>query len=680
MKSKEYIMIIIFLFCLSFAIYYNSLHNEFTFDDHPKIENNKYIRTLEGVYKYCFKPLEITENDVFKGVLYRPISTFSYYLIGKIFSYSSFYYHLSNVLFHCINSILVFFLCLCLSLKKNAALIASIIFSIHPVHTEAVSNASNITEEICFFFEIMALLIIFSNIKLKYYLFSLAFIFSLLTKENAIILPFLVIGIYYYLSSIPKKENSFEINYFKVALTLIIPIVFYFATRYIIIGSFIKNPFLQFIPLDNPIIEANLKERIYTSSYIFWKYFSLTVYPAKLCADYSYNSISIIKDYSDSRFIIAAFFLLGFGSSIFSLIKRRRYIEILGLYIFSIGLLPFNNVIFIGGALIAERFLYLPSLGICIIFGTIFDNILKISNKKSFLLASILLFFIGTILIYSTILRNQIWRNDLTLFKDVLKKFPRNAKANYNVGAIYLQENKNEEAKGYFKNAISIYPSYYEAYLALAKIYIKERQYNLAIENCKKAIEVRPNFAEPYNLLAAIYLETGKVEEIDNLNIKNESKEILNFYIKYNLGLYYFNLKEWEKSENYFLQAIDLFDYDETHYYLGIIYINANILDKAFKEFIKCQNLYNKHPDILKYLSLLYIRRLDFENSKEIAMKYVKEFPEDAEGYAIVARNYLSGYKDYENAKKYMKIAISKKKEICNFKEVKDICQQLGLL
>jgi len=128
------------------------------------------------------------------------------------------------------------------------------------------------------------------------------------------------------------------------------------------------------------------------------------------------------------------------------------------------------------------------------------------------------------------------------------------------------------------------------------------------------------------------------------------------------------------------LQAIDLFDYDETHYYLGIIYINANILDKAFKEFIKCQNLYNKHPDILKYLSLLYIRRLDFENSKEIAMKYVKEFPEDAEGYAIVARNYLSGYKDYENAKKYMKIAISKKKEICNFKEVKDICQQLGLL
>ena len=129
MFEKNIISIVLIVF-LSLISYINIFDNEFVWDDHIFILDNTDIKSFSNI-PYFFK------EDV--DELYRPLRTLHYTIAYSIFKKNEFGYHLNSLFFHIIISVLVFFI-IKEAIGKNIALIASLIFAVHPIHTERVAN------------------------------------------------------------------------------------------------------------------------------------------------------------------------------------------------------------------------------------------------------------------------------------------------------------------------------------------------------------------------------------------------------------------------------------------------------------------------------------------------------------------------------------------------------------
>ena len=330
---SRYAIVILLLVLLS---YWNILSNGFTFDDHLLIESNPNITSIKNIYRIAFEPVKVqgiqsSPETAIRALMYRPVSYSMFYLIGKFFSVTPFSFHFFSLIFHCLNSVLVYLMCIRLSFSSKSALFTAAIFAVHPIHTESVASAMSMPEEYMFFFGIMSFLFITYNIKWNYVIASIMFLAALLAKENAVIFIFVYIGLIAYLHITSHLENKRHLP--EVAAALLVPLIIYFAMRYHVTGALLRSPAAYQLSLDNPLLQAPFAIRMLTSIFIIWKYLVLCLYPVNLSADYSFGTIAPVSSASDPRFIIAVITLvIVLILFIFSGIKKR-WTEMLGLYI-----------------------------------------------------------------------------------------------------------------------------------------------------------------------------------------------------------------------------------------------------------------------------------------------------------------------------------------------------------
>ncbi|MBI3008145.1 MAG: DUF547 domain-containing protein [Candidatus Omnitrophica bacterium] len=420
---RRYIFLLILFTIL---VYLNSFGNAFVWDDLNNIVNNESLKW------------PVAWNDVFFKLqpparFYRPIPFLTITLDHLFWGKNPAGYHLTNLIFHLSNVVLAFFITLWLSKSRLISFTCAILFAIHPIHAEAITYISGRSDPVCGFFIFSAFLFYMKSLdtigyrQLAYLGGSLfLFLLGLLSKEIAIILPFIILA----------YEHLYSNSHFKTCFKRVIPffavLAAFLAFRYICVGRF------------NSGIDLS---RILLIPQTLLYYIMLLILPVNLHMQHRLeDSLLFVNMPVILSFLIFTGFIL-----IILRFARERFMKF-SLAFFLVGLLPFLGFIKLN-ADIAEHWLYIASFGFLLFISGLFARV-KPLNRKIVLPAAIL------ILSLLTLQRNTIWRDDVSIYKDTLKYRPDDPKIHYNLGNAYLRRGMFNEAIKEYSISIEQKPDY----------------------------------------------------------------------------------------------------------------------------------------------------------------------------------------------------------------------------
>jgi len=461
---RRQVYILIFLNLLLFA---NTLSNRFSYDDMEYIVRNPVIQNPQNflsLFTQSYPPHKPTLS------LYRPLVSVSYMidwcrsLHPSEFADLHFndrvempFFHLTNIAFHIGAALALLFLARGLFKDGRIAFASALIFSVHPVHVENVASLVGRAESMCAMFYLLSLIfflmgrergMLFTPRLLISYLFFLA---ALLCKESAITLPVAILLTDWFLAS-RKGEGSpagtraiFLRNAMLRALPYAAVFLFYIVIRLHILGR-IGIPRSGWYFVDETTLQ-----RLAAMCVGMLTYLSLLIAPVAMSPDYNFpvRIWGPVWAWKPAGFL-NVWALAGLGVIIiytaFTLRSaERRKMEAYPLLFFPIALFPFSNIIPFGD-FIAERFLYLPSVGYCLLVGILYARLREKERYEK--LAITLLCLLISFYSVRTFLRNLDWRSGVTLWEAEMRQNPLNADRFSALGAEYAMGRSDHLVKG----------------------------------------------------------------------------------------------------------------------------------------------------------------------------------------------------------------------------------------
>jgi protein O-mannosyl-transferase len=467
----------VLFFLMILVTYYSSLGNAFVSDDINALLKNPEI----GNFGYAF--------------------AISPSMIQKIFHYISFhlggltpaYYRIFNILLHTGSTFIVFTL-LSLFTKRNVAIFATSIFAVHPIFTESITWVSGMPYPLYSFFLLASFLtyILSRSRKNLLYLSLVFFVCALISSQKAIV--FFPILVLYELSTGTLKYNWKRLSpYFLMNFVLIINYAGQISSR---ISSIEAVSYEQSSGMYNPFYQIPIA---------IGSYLKLMLWPDKLSLYQTELNFSVIQYLT---FLIL--FLVFLGIIFYSWKKNRSVFFWLSFFIIALSpdLTPFKI-----SWVVAERYVYLGSIGAIVGFAMLFDWLSqKTGDKYKYVFFGFLTLFVIALSI-RTMIRNIDWKNEDNLWIATLKVSPSGPNIHNNMGDVYARNNDFEKAAEEFIKATEINPNYADAYHNLANTYKSIGKNDLAVENYQKALKINPNIWQSYQNLAAVYYEQGNMQK-----------------------------------------------------------------------------------------------------------------------------------------------------------------------
>jgi hypothetical protein len=465
-----------YIFALSlivFLAYLNSFGNSFVWDDFNNIIHNRALDGPIGLREVFLNPTA--------QIFYRPFSYLTIWLDQFFWKDNPFGYHFTNFAFHLACIFLIFFLCQRLTQSANLAFISSLIFAVHPVHTEAVSYISGRSDLICGFFIFLSFYLylhFLDSVDKRKFLYLSAALFSylmaLFSKEVALIFPFIILcySLYFYRDRTSRLRD-------KKWLLLGNSLCAVLAISYLLFRHF----FVKFSSLHLHLGEWYLFPKIFLS------YLRLLIFPFNLHMQHDLQEDSFLLQMP--LFLSTLLFL---GIIVTAVKYVRGTYARFGLAWFVLWLFPFLGIFKFNSGL-AEHWLYIGSFGFFLISGKLIsqNNILR--NK--FIFPCIILFFC-----FLTIQRNAIWQDDVSIYRDTLRYRPSDHKLHYNLGNAYLRRGMFTEASKEYSIAIEGSPGYAYALNNLGLALEEQGDTREAQKHYEKAIVSNPQLvAAKKNLL-----------------------------------------------------------------------------------------------------------------------------------------------------------------------------------
>ena len=552
---------------ISVGIYYNSLNAPFIFDDISKIVNNPDIKNLKIIKSRLIYPYgkykKWERNDPSRPLIYF---TFALnYHFGKL---NVFGYHLVNIFFHIVNSVLILFLSQKIILyiyKKEFLLFSffvSLLFTVHPINIDAVTYIfarSNILAT-CFYLLSILLFIRTFEINRKLYFFSLVcFILSLASKPIAVTFPAIILVFdYVFLNDFNMSKTIKKMQYHLPFWSILI---FYLLFRHFYLGG------IGDIDASKDIWPRYFY--ILTQPYVILRYLQLLFVPIGLCIAHSIVPIKSIFEY---KFLLSSLLVIGilmFGWILYKKNVKNSVLILFSILWFFITLLPTSSF-FPTAIALSERRLYLPGFGIYFIIMLIFfyrslnKNIYTIRhNWISICLFAIYICALGV----TTYRRNNLYRSPVLIWEDAVAKYPKNpgsianaCMAHHKLGSLYYSNKQYKNVIKEYERIIELDPSSGKiCYNEIGSAYYLLGEYNKAIQEYKKVIKLDPNYVDAYNNLGAVYFEINQYRE----SIKEFEKAIEldpNDADTYrNIGLVYFEgLQDYQKTIFYWQKYLQL--------------------------------------------------------------------------------------------------------------------------
>ena len=459
----------------TFYIYSGALTGPFIWDDEHFILRNPSITSFEKLPEYFISK----ETYSMEGTvdIYRPLRNVSYLIDYLLFGLNPFGFHFVNVILHVQNIILLACLVRVMTGSNFMAMVSSALFAFHPVQTEAVSWIKGRDDLLATFFYLTSLTLYIKGRDKGGYLYwgsVFSFALALLSKEMAVTLPLVI---FLYNLHFPKQGGSRNSYHPYIYLLLL-----YLLIRTVVVGGVAQtNHWGEGFP-------ANL----YTNWTGMVYYLKLLFFPVNLCADYLMFPVrtSIFDLYVIGAISVILFLL---GVAVLSFRKGNRLLSF-SISWFFIALLPVSNLVPIE-ATIAERFLYLPSIGIFIGGAVLLSHFSKgaLSGHKPVMsLIAVISIFLGSM----TVDRNHVWTDEHLFWQDVIDKSPGNTRALHNLASGYQNKGKITEAVFFYKKALTMEYHSPETHFQLGRIYRGLGEDETAMTECFEALKDAPQNAD----------------------------------------------------------------------------------------------------------------------------------------------------------------------------------------
>jgi hypothetical protein len=416
------------------------------------------------------------------------------------------------------------------------AAISASLFAVHPILVESITWISGGTYSQYSFFIILAILLyVFSIKNKKFYLLSLAsMVMALFISEKAVVFPFILLAFFI---SFKDVFNNWKKLIAPFAIASFWGLFYLFAIPERIATLEAQNP--RSVQSLNPFLQIPIAIGSYLKL-IFWPK-ALTLYHSEMVFSQAQYLMYL------SAFVVLLALILVFFK------KRSQVFFWLSLFLISLApvLTPFGI-----SWIVAERYVYLGTLGIIVAFTLLLK---KLAEKEKLKTAVFIFSSLITIsLLTRTIVRNNDWQNQDSLWLAAAKTSPSSSQNHNNLGDLYGRHGDYEKAIEEFKKAIELNPQYADAFHNLANTYQQMGKLDLAIENYKKAIEFNPYLWQSYQSLALIYFERQDFETSLSYMEKAVGISPENPVLYYNLGVVFQQLGKIQEANQAFQKSQEL--------------------------------------------------------------------------------------------------------------------------
>jgi hypothetical protein len=421
-------------------VYLGALWNRFALDDNPVVLFNPLLHAPGGLWRAfttSYWPPQVG------GGLYRPLTIASYALDWRIGHVA--WFHAMNLLWHAAVSVMVAVLMRRWS-GERAALVSGLLFAVHPVHVEAVANIVGRAELMAALFVLLAVYAALERDSVGWSVAALAA--GLLSKENAAVVPGLIV--WGWMLGLRRPSRRRMLGY---AASWAAVGVAYLAVR----GSVLRETALIY-NLAPVFIGAGPWEIRLTAVAAFADVARLLLFPLTLRVDYSPGERTLVTSPLDPRFALGLLCLAAWAALVVLAWRRGRRVEAFGLGWIAIALLPVANLVFPVGFLVAERTLYLPSVGLALAVGAW----LKDLAPRRLRVAVAALVVAGGL---RTALRVPVWRDATSVILSELEDSPRSYDGPARMVGVYLSGGQPDKAIAAYRASTAIYDRYPWVYI-----------------------------------------------------------------------------------------------------------------------------------------------------------------------------------------------------------------------
>jgi tetratricopeptide (TPR) repeat protein len=484
------------------AVYANSLWNEFAYDDVHIVVDNEAIHSLETLPGALVAPYWPTDFGRELG-LWRPATTGTLGLLYAVGGGTPLVFHAANVIGHAVASILVLLLCAAL-MPLPPSLAAGLVFAVHPVHVEAVSNVIGMGEILSASATLLACLVLvrgparsgWGSAGVIAVLYAIAFG----AKESGVVLPGLI-----FLLDAARRRIAFQdltlyiAERWRAYLAMALVAGALLLGRYTILGS-VANPFA---PLGADLLSEI--PRIWTLGEVWTHYVRLWVFPLDLYSDYSPNVIPISLAWRPDNLVGA---LLALTVLVVAIVSWKgpnmspgsdtSRTAAFGVVWFVIAISPVSNMLFLSGVVLAERTLYLPSVGLAAATGWLVSRLARTRPRGAWMLLVIALGLSAV----RTWTRTPDWKTNQQVFGSLIRDAPHSGRAQWILGDEFLKAGNVSQAMFAYRAAINILGGHYSLMTGIAQRLMEVERYRAAESLLLSAWQSRPQFALGPSLIA----------------------------------------------------------------------------------------------------------------------------------------------------------------------------------
>jgi len=614
--------------------YSNSFFCSFQLDDFHAIVYNKVIMELDmaKLWNYSYN---------------RFLPYLSFALNYSIHEFDVFGYHLFNFIVHICNALVILFLVQSVfstpQVRSHSlyvygpeiAFFTALIFAVHPLSTQAVTYVVQRMASMAalFYFATVFFYLKWRLSKWKYKgTFLLACVLSgigaFLTKQNSYTLPIAIL-----LTELFLFKNISEVfDYRKGRVWLGLTAVFVFVILVLVLNKNLIH--------DSPPAYTNDYKKITPQNYLFTqftvipKYFQLLLVPVNQNIDYHWP---LYESFSNGRVILGFLLMLGTIALACFLYNKNR--------LFSYGILFFLVSIFIESSfiplddLIVEHRTYLPSLGYFLLFVSLLYVAMRARYYK--ILFS---FMFCLIVLYASACfqRNIVWKTEVSLWKDAIKKSPGKARPYNSLGGAYYRKEMYDQAIVAYSRAIEMKPQFYEAYINRAHSYMAIDKPGPAANDFKMGIKLVPSKLDNYISLLPELLKDAKYDEVvyySDYVLSKDPDDAKTFYIR---GKAFLNLGKNENALVDFNQSARL-DSSDKNLFLdrGLMFQSAGQFEKAIADYNIALNLDSAYTEAFINRGITFKSMNRFEDALKDFGQIIKYNPDFEKTYLNRAGVYM---------------------------------------
>ena len=493
-KFKAHLNRCLIIAAACFVVYSYSLKGGFLWDDETLILNNASLRS-NSLFSLFLRPLS-SEFSAY----YRPLQMLSYKLDYLVWGLNPFGFHLSSIIIHILNSLLVYAVVFIIGANLGTAFLTGLVFSIHPLFSEPVNYISSRPDLLLGFFLLLALIFYLKKkanfYSCKYFYISLGcFLAAILSKETALIFPLLLLA-YAYITG--REEKKSLVFYCVVAVLYILIRAFLLPGHQRAVANY------QFAPL------------VLTDITVIATYLRLIFLPFGLHKNWV---LPVINSTADWR-LVFSFLTLAAIVVFCRLTWKRNKLFTFGALWFFICLSPTLNLVLFpllglaqsfGKVVFSEAWAYFASIGIILaIFSLAKRTELRPMSRVLYVIFALIISFYSAL----TIKQNRLWAGDAVYFySDLLRYHPFNAVVRYNLANAYSELGRYDKAIEEYKIALALKPNHLYARNNLCDALMRSGKLDEAIAECKEVIKAAPNLYKAYYNLGKAYFQKGSYRE-----------------------------------------------------------------------------------------------------------------------------------------------------------------------